>query len=166
MILGIDPGLTGGLAIRTKEGLLIEPMPVCGDELDLATLTRWLKETRGCFEMAYLEQVSAMPKQGVASMFKFGDTFGSIKGILTALGIPFELVNPRSWTKEMHAGVPILTKQTPEGPKKDIKEMSKLAATRLFPHTDFRESDRCRTPHKGMVDASLIAEWGYRRRSA
>lgn len=164
MILGIDPGLSGGLCIRSKEGLVCEPMPVCGDEIDLATLTRWLKDTMACIEIAYLESVSAMPKQGVASMFKFGDTFGSIKGVLTALGIPFELVTSRKWTKDLHAGIPELTKHTPEGLKKDVKAMSKLAASRLFPDFDFRENDRCRIPHGGMVDAALIAEYGFRKR--
>lgn len=152
-VLGVDPGLQGGLAIRAKEGLIYEPMPVAGGELDLAALTRWLKAHRNEIQMAYVEKVSAMPKQGVSSTFKFGDGFGSVKGILAALGIPFELVGPQKWMKVMHAGI------KPDLPS---KERSQLAASRVFPAISFLATERSKKPHEGMVEASLIAEYGWR----
>jgi crossover junction endodeoxyribonuclease RuvC len=152
-ILGVDPGLSGGLAIRAKEGLIYEPMPVVGGEIDLAALTRWLRAHRDEIEVALIEKVSAMPKQGVSSTFKFGDGFGSIKGILTALGIPFELVGPQKWMRVMHAGI------KPDLPS---KARSQLAASRIFPAISFLATARSRVPHEGMVEASLIAEYGWR----
>lgn len=153
VVLGIDPGLTGGLAIRAKDALLYEPMPVAGGEIDLAGLTRWLKAHRESIAIAYIEKVAAMPKQGVASTFKFGDGFGSVKGVLTALGIPYELVTPQRWMKVMHAGVkPDLT----------AKQRSQLAASRVFPTANFLATEKSKKPHEGMVDAALIAEYGRR----
>jgi crossover junction endodeoxyribonuclease RuvC len=152
-ILGVDPGLSGGLAIVTEDGLIAEPMPVVGGEIDLAGLTRWLRANQGIIEMAYIEKVSAMPKQGVSSTFKFGDGFGSVKGVLAALGIPFELVTPQKWGKVMHAGV------KPDLPS---KARSQLAASRIFPKFNFLATERSRVPHEGMVEAALIAEYGRR----
>jgi hypothetical protein len=152
-ILGVDPGLQGGLAIRAKEGLIYEPMPVVGGEIDLAALTRWLSENRSEIKMAYVEKVWALPKQGVPGGFKFGVGFGAVQGILTALAIPFELVLPRMWMKAMHAGI---------SPDLDSKARSQLAATRIFPAINFLATERSSKPHEGMVEASLIAEYGWR----
>ena len=154
MILGVDPGLGGGLAIIGNEGIMTETMPVTAGEIDLARLARWLKAHSHDISMAFVEKVHSMPKQGVSSTFKFGDVYGTIKGMLTAFGIPFELVTPQSWTKELHAGV---SKGLP------AKERSRLVASRLFPDLDLRESSRCRVPHDGMIDALLIAEYGIRK---
>lgn len=155
-ILAVDPGLSGGLAIRTGAlGVITEAMPVCAGEIDLAGLTRWLRAHADSIDMAYVEKVHSMPAQGVSSSFKFGDGFGSVKGILTVLGIPFELVTPQKWMKVMHAGV---------SPELGSKERSQLACSRIFPGLDLRESPRCRKPHEGMVEALLLAEFGMRLR--
>jgi crossover junction endodeoxyribonuclease RuvC len=156
-ILAVDPGLRGGLAIRTgATGVIYEPMPVCGGEIDLAELTRWVRANRDSIETALVEKVSAMPKQGVSSTFKFGDGYGSVKGVLSALGIPFELITPQRWMKVMHAGV---------SPDLGSKARSQLAFSRIFPGLDLRASPRCRKPHEGMVEAVLLAEYGMRQRN-
>lgn len=157
MILGCDPGLQGGLAILSDDGVITEPMPTVkakkGELLNLAELTRWLKEQLP-IDRAYLEMVSARPGQGVSSTFKFGRGYGAIEGILTALGIPYQLVTPQAWTKVMHQGIEAA----------DPKAKSLIAVSRLFPGFDLRASDRSRVPHDGMVDALLIAEFGRRTR--
>jgi crossover junction endodeoxyribonuclease RuvC len=53
----------------------------------------------------YLEKVHAMPGQGVTSMFKFGEGYGSFKGIMAALAIPYVEITPQSWQKVMFAGI-------------------------------------------------------------
>ena len=90
---------------------------------------------------AMLENVHSMPKQGVSSSFKFGQHFGFLRGILTAQGIPFELVTPQKWQKAMGC----LTKGD--------KNISKAAAQRLFP--------RIKMTH-AFADSILIAEYARR----
>lgn len=155
-VLGIDPGLKGAYAIIGPHGVLVEPMPTVGDGklLDLHAIASWFRAHSGEIDMAFLEQVSAMPKQGVSSTFKFGRVYGAIEGILAACGIPYTLVSPRRWCAEMHQGV--------EGAV-DPKEKSRIAAKRLFPSVNLLASDLSRVPHSGMVDAVLIAAFGARQ---
>ena len=154
MILGIDAGLTGGLALVSKDGVLIEPMPTIDGVLHLVELRRWLTAHRTQIEEAWLEKVAPMPKNGSISCFKLGDTFGALKAMLTALDIPFQMVTPQKWQKAMHAGV--------EGV--NTKARSCIAAARLFPAVDFRPTQRCRKPHEGMVEAALIGLYGMRQK--
>src|SRR5690606_32695458 len=102
-ICGLDPGLTGGIAIISEDGIVVEPMPAIDGVLDLGAIVRTLKFHEP--HIAYLEKVGARPGQGVSGMFKFGRVFGSLEGILAGLGIPYRLVTPNQWTKRMHQGV-------------------------------------------------------------
>jgi crossover junction endodeoxyribonuclease RuvC len=147
--LGIDPGLTGGLAWMNK-GELIETsiMPTADKFLDLWMLDNKLK--RFSVDHAFLEKVHAMPGQGVSSMFKFGRVYGAIEALLVSNRIPYTLIPPQRWTKAIHAG------QT-EG---DSKFKSLQAAKMFFPGYDFRKSERAKKAHMGMVDAALICEYG------
>lgn len=154
MILGIDPGLKGALAIRSKDGLLAEPMPTNGDGgLHMPELARWLRAHAQAIKMAYVERAHAFPGMGVSGAFNYGAGWGAIQGVLSALGIPYELVTPAKWTKALHAGI---------SSDLDPKVKSQVAASRIFPHMDFKASERCKKPHDGMIDAALIAEYGYR----
>ena len=159
---GIDPGLSGGLVLLSQKGKIKGKwvMPTSENTLDLSSLSQIFQEIKtssaefgGVF--AYLELVHSMPKQGVASSFKFGRTFGVLEGMLTAFGIPFMLVTPQKWCKAMHEGVEKL---------EDPKKRSVIAAGRLFPNIDLRATERSRVPHSGMLDALLIAEWGRRQK--
>ena len=96
-IIGIDPGLSGAIAILEDNKVLqIFDMPVMAEgkknkrQLNSAQLANIIKEnTQGSEEKAVVvEQVNAMPGQGVTSMFNFGQTFGAIKGICAALNLP------------------------------------------------------------------------------
>lgn len=155
MFLGIDPGLNGGLALLCpRSGLLIEVMPTIGSELDFHRLAEILKDWAPDIRHAVLEDVHAMPKQGVSSMFKFGKCFGGVQGVLAAVGIPFELIRPQLWMKEMHTGTPA---------KDDSKSRSRLAFSRIFPGVNALASDRSRVGHEGMIEAALMAEFARRR---
>jgi crossover junction endodeoxyribonuclease RuvC len=157
-ILGIDPGYSGGLALMDGTMFLeCEVMPVITltkskraiDEPGLRQLIIDWKP-----DHVVVEKVSAMPKQGVVSMFNFGTTYGIIRGILAGLEIPYTLVAPRTWQKVMFADI---------GKKKaDTKKIAKLVCKRLWPGKDFTKSDRAYQPHDGKCDAALIAEWGRR----
>ena len=99
-IIGIDPGLSGAIAVLEDIKVLnLFEMPVMAEgkknkrQLNSAQVVNIIKEnTNGDEEIAVIvEQVNAMPGQGVTSMFNFGQTFGAIKGVCAALGLPMVL---------------------------------------------------------------------------
>lgn len=151
MIIGIDPGQSGGLA-TLDETLWMEPMPVCDEGgVDAKELARLIHACRGA-KAAYLEKVHAMPKQGVSSTFTFGKNVGITIGVLASFGIPIIEVRPQEWQKRIYENCP----HRLEG-----KDRSKWAFERLFPGIDAR-APRGRTPHLGMIEAALIADYGRR----
>jgi len=162
-VIGIDPGLSGGLAVldgANAPALLI--MPTMGTErpqIDEAALRTWLEDLllqarqRSQALTAYVESVSAMPKQGVASMFTFGCGYGLVRGILCGLRIPYRLVKPQEWQRVVLAGLD----------RRDPKAAAYLFASRAWPTVDWRATPNCRKPHSGLVDAAVIAEFGRRQ---
>jgi hypothetical protein len=151
IIIGIDPGKSGGVCFMTKNGevFLTFPMPETPPEL--------LKELEKAsfiqgISHAFIEKAQAMPKNGAVSMFNYGMGFGQILGFVAALKIPYTLVQPRTWTKLMHMGT------NGDEPKKRSLE----AVQRIFPTVNLLASSRCKKPHDGLVDAILIAEYGRR----
>ena len=107
-IIGIDPGLSGAIAVLENNKVLnIFDIPVMSEgkknkrQLNSALLVNLLKENITDSEdvAIVVEQVNAMPGQGVTSMFNFGQTFGAIKGVCAALGLPIFFVRPSKWKK-------------------------------------------------------------------
>ena len=107
-IIGIDPGLSGAIAIlENKKVLALFDIPVMTEgkknkrQLNSALLVNLLKQNINNNEeiAVVVEQVNAMPGQGVTSMFNFGQTFGAIKGICAALNLPIFFVRPSKWKK-------------------------------------------------------------------
>ena len=103
-IIGIDPGLSGAIAILENNKVLrIFDIPTMTEgkknkrQLNSALLVDLLRENIANTEdvAVVVEQVNAMPGQGVTSMFNFGQTFGAIKGICAALNLPI-------WNKILH----------------------------------------------------------------
>lgn len=140
--LGIDPGAKGGIAVISDSGYEVLPYSD-GQLLNIAaSLT---DETARCC----LEQVHAMPKQGVSSTFKFGVSYGFIKGVLESFGISYQEIPPQRWKKEF-------------GLNSD-KAASVDVCKRLFPTASLRASDRCRTDNDGMAEALLMAEYARRK---
>ena len=96
-IIGIDPGLSGAIAVLENNKVIkIFDIPVMSEgkknkrQLNSALLVNLLKENIQKDEdvTVVVEQVNAMPGQGVTSMFNFGQTFGALKGICAALELP------------------------------------------------------------------------------
>lgn len=148
--LGIDPGMQGGIAILYPDDLCISVMP----EID--SDWTWFREIVRAYGArsfhAFVEKVHSMPKQGVASTFKFGTGFGFVRGLLVGLCVPVTLVTPQKWQSAMLAGEN----------KDDKKSASRAVAARLWPDISFLKSSRSIKPHDGMCEAALIAEYGRR----
>lgn len=145
MIIGIDPGQSGGIAAIDGDASHAVPMPLSGKDIDGHEIAKLLKNLTP--SVVILEKVHAMPKQGVSSTFKFGMGFGLVIGVCEALGIPYRLVTPQAWKKAVLAGT-----------TKD-KDAAIAFVRRAYPTIDLTPG-RKRVPHDGIADAVCIAEYG------
>ena len=147
-IIGIDPGKTGGLSLWV--GGVYEttkPIPIIKgkskSEYDIRNfvdlLTDWDSFMSPPF--VYVEKVHAMPKQGVSSCFTFGEGYGIIKGVLSAMGLNYELVTPQRWTKTVCMDLP----------GTDNKQRVKVLMSQKFPQVKIPQY---------LYDAFLIGYWG------
>ena len=162
-VIGIDPGLSGAIAIlENKKVINIFEIPVMSEgkknkrQLNSALLVNLIKENINQDEevAVVVEQVNAMPGQGVTSMFNFGQTFGALKGICAALELPIFFVRPSKWKKhfelinsskdasrtkaiEMY---PQLSKQLAK--KKDVNKYDAILIARFFSDTRLLEENK------------------------
>ena len=121
--IGIDPGKGGGLAAIIDCGYVASPMPESNREI-----LDWLVDNGGGQKcVAVIEHVHAMPKQGVTSMFTFGEQFGRVRMACTSMGIAYDLVRPQKWQKELGL---LSTKKESHS---DRKRRLKRRAEELFP---------------------------------
>lgn len=188
--IGIDPGLTGGLAVISDTRTFGTPIPtitinvkkgkgwVKRKRYDLLALHRFFyRYTLGITsgeDMLYhviLEEQFPMPmqrktkegkiaKQASVSMFSTGLGYGIFQGLLTGLGMKYTTVHPKTWQKEFGIG----TKHNEIGGViLNTKEQALLVCEELFPDVNLMASERSTVPHKGIVDALLIAMYGKRQ---
>ena len=152
-VIGIDPGASGAVAILERDGSLVQvfEMPAVEVKVGKAMKRRVSPEMLAAElrlynvsgTVAFIEQVAAMPGQGVSSMFAFGESFGLAKGVLAGLAIPVQTVLPGKWKRALalNAG----------------KDASRAKAAALWPQHagEFR-----RVKDDGKAEAALIAHWG------
>jgi crossover junction endodeoxyribonuclease RuvC len=149
LILGIDPGLNGGLALLSS--IMLEEaidIPTHGEgtkrRVDAAALLRFIQAWSP--DAAFIERAQSMPGQGVASTFNYGRAVGTLEAVITCARVPLTIVEPSKWKK--HFGLP--------GGAKN-KENSRQRAIQLFPdrsHFFVRKMDHQR------AEAALIALYG------
>lgn len=156
MLIGIDPGLMGGFCLRfPNDDHEVYAMPVLNKNLDLRQLTKWLRMDTWITNtdvMVVIEKVHSMPKQGVASSFKFGDGYGQIKGLCAGLGYPFILVTPQQWKKTILNGYDW----------KGNKDSSIAYVKQRYPDINLKPTERSRKDSHGLADAVCLAEYGLR----
>jgi len=146
LFIGIDPGMSGGVAMIYGEKYTAIPMP--GTRLQLHTLIKLWADSYGTSgKIACVEKVASRPGQGVASTFKFGKGYGEVLGIVTALGFRIIEPTPQAWKKVMLAGTD------------KSKDASIQMAENLFPNIELVQPG-CRKPHDGAAEALLLAEYG------
>ena len=153
-ILGIDPGLSGAIAILEKKKVLnLFDMPVMAEgkknkkQLNSAQLVNIIRENSIGDEeiVVVVEQVNAMPGPGVTSMFNFGQTFGAIKGVCAALNLPIFFVRPSKWKKYFE-----LINSSKDSSRTKVIEMYPSLSSQLAKKKDVNKSD-----------AILIARYYY-----
>jgi crossover junction endodeoxyribonuclease RuvC len=145
IVVGIDPGLSGAIAILENNKVLnIFDMPVMAEgkknkrQLNSAQLVSIIKNgTKPESEIAVVvEQVNAMPGQGVTSMFNFGQTFGAIKGVCAALELPIFFVRPSKWKKHFE-----LINSSKDSSRTKVIEMYPSLSSQLAKKKDVNKSD-------------------------
>ena len=138
LYIGIDPGLSGGVAFIPASG---EPWAHKMPETDRDLIDLLRDSTRDMEARAVIELVHSSPQMGVKSAFTFGEGYGRLQMALTALGVPYERVRPAVWQKAMGC----LTKGD--------KNVSKRRAQELFPTLKVTHA---------IADALLIGEFARR----
>ena len=156
LIIAIDPGITGSICFF-EDGKIINlvEMPnmtdgkknkkqVNGYQIYNEIYSK-IKNIEKKNIKVVIEQVSAMPGQGVASMFNFGQSFGVLKGICSAMQLPMYFVRPAKWKKYYNL---INTK----------KDASRTKVIEIFPHISTQLSKK---KDSNKADAILIASFFY-----
>ena len=155
LIIGIDPGISGSICFF-KDGRILDviEMPVMtegkknkkqvnGSQIYNEFLKRINKKEDEI--RVVIEQVSAMPGQGVTSMFNFGQSFGILKGICSAMQLPMFFVRPAKWKKYFN----LINSQ---------KDASRARAIEIFPYFSTQLSKK---KDSNKADAILIASFYY-----
>lgn len=108
-VLGVDPGQYGGLAIlhggRLVKGIRMPIVKIRGKaSVDARAVLHWWDDCLVPFDVAVIESVHAMPRQGVSSSFQFGRMLGGIETLVASTGARIEYVAPATWKKAMGLG--------------------------------------------------------------
>ncbi len=153
--MGIDPGYSGAIAFYspTLNDLMVFDMPTFKitvnrkkkNQIDMHQLAKIAGNNQGV-KLALVEQVNALPAQGVTSCFNFGFAAGAAQMAVVAAGFPMELITPMKWKKAM-------------GLSKD-KDASRRLASRLMPK---HAHNWTRVMDDGRAEAALLAYYAANR---
>jgi crossover junction endodeoxyribonuclease RuvC len=131
-VIAIDPGVSGGVAVFAFAKTVCHPMPATqGDVLELIRDIKRTADVEGVDCECVLEEVNgfAGKAQPGSAMFKFGEGYGFIKGVVQALGIKLVLVRPQVWQRAFGLGTASRCAS-----KTEWKNKLKAEAQRRFPH--------------------------------
>ena len=156
LIIGIDPGLSGSICFFEDGKILdVVEMPtmiegkknkrqVNGSQV-YNEISKRIKQLDKKDIKVIIEQVSAMPGQGVTSMFNFGQSYGILKGLCSAMQLPMYFVRPAKWKKYFN----LINSE---------KDASRTKAIEVFPYFS---SQLSRKKDSNKADAILIASFYY-----
>ncbi len=156
IIIGIDPGLSGAIAILDNEYNIMATtaMLMHGNQLDLTGIADWIERSivmDGTPIISCIEKVASMPGQGVKSVWTFGFNTGVIHGILATFEIPRFIVAPNVWQKSVLSFT-----------NKGDKQASVNFCRRVYPHISLLATERSKKPHTGIADAICIARYAIK----
>lgn len=168
--VGIDPGSKGFISVIYPDNSKDFVSIADNNELSLSRELRKIKERSNNNVVACMEEIHAIFGSSAKATFSFGQIFGILKGILITLEMPYHLVQPKEWQKEIWINSDMVVSfETTKRNGKEIKHKkvnTKLtsfnASRRLFPNIDFRKSDRCKNLDDNKSDSLLIAEYARR----
>lgn len=150
-IVGIDPGVSGAVAVLIDGTVSATDMPVVEvrgrrhvDASGLAGRLQTIREVMAEIDMVVLEHVQGVQGAGATSSFSFGRSFGLVEGVLAGLRLPHTLVRPQQWTRELGVG-----RDKGEHRRAAMRLWPASASARLF----------ARVKDDGRADAALLAHW-------
>tara|TARA_R110000751_G_scaffold264535_1_gene363599 strand:+ start:541 stop:993 length:453 start_codon:yes stop_codon:yes gene_type:complete len=144
MIAAIDPGKTGAIALLYQDGsLYVEDMPIFTKEINGYAIAQIFREFPP--RHVYTESINSFG-MGRQSSFNFGQGYGVLIGVMSAMKIPYTKVSPAKWKRDL-------------GLSKDKNE-ARAMATRLYPK---RAEKFKRKKDDGRAEAVLIAHWAKQR---
>ena len=142
-IIGIDPGASGAIATLMYGKLVhVIDTPQWDGEVDALAVAEIIGGWKP--DLVVIEKAQAMPKQGVASTFKYGTAYGTVIGVVCGLRHPLVKLTPMNWKKN-------------QGLVGKSKDQSRALATQLWP--DMADMFRRKADH-GRAEAALIARAG------
>ena len=156
LIIGIDPGISGSICFF-KDGKILDviEMPIMNEgkknkkQVNGAQIyneiIKRIDNTSGTRTRVVIEHVTAMPGQGVTSMFNFGQSFGILKGVCSAMRLPMFFVRPAKWKKYYN----LINSE---------KDASRTRAIEIFPNFSSQLSKK---KDSNKADAILIASFYY-----
>lgn len=160
LYLGIDNGLTGALvALGTIAGtapVAMTSMPVQGKskgmEVDPAALWDWIRTLGNLDRLTCVLETPGKHSPGTNALCSMWDSYGVVRGVLTAKGIRLVRVAPQTWQAKMLPGCG----------KGDTKPFAATVARQLWPAETWLRTPKCTTLDTGLIDAALIAEYARR----
>lgn len=167
--LGIDVGSRGFLTLNTGNEFIFHSIED-NDYYQLGDILKGIKEQYPNVICA-MESVHALFGSSAKSTFSFGEINGLLKGLLIANKIPYHLVPPKTWQKEiwenndMVINYKTVTIKDKQVTKKEVntKQTSFNAAKRIFPYVDLRRTERCKLNDDNKCDSLLICEYARRK---
>lgn len=150
-VVGIDPGLTGALALLADDGRLadVRDIPVAGGWINGHLLKQIV--TTWHPDHVYVELIHAMPKNGSKAAFSQGDSWGAIRTAVQCAGVPLTTVSPISWKARFGLNLRGLKDA-------ERKERSRRRALDLFPGSDYFD----RKKDHNRAEAAMIGLYGWR----
>ena len=145
MIFGIDPGVSGAISVlENKKIIEVYEMPTMIDgkknkkQVNGSQVANIIKERLNDDNeiIVVVEHVNAMPGQGVTSMFNFGQSFGVIKGICSALSLPIYFVRPSKWKRHFN-----LIKTNKDASRTKVIETYPEISSKLYRKKDSNKAD-------------------------
>lgn len=167
--IAIDPG-NKGYIVTQKNGEFNFYSIADNDLYQLSEIIENIRSSNTNL-VCVMEMVHAIFGSRAKATFSFGEIYGKLQGLLIANKIPYVLIPPKAWQKEMwinsdmvvtYKKVKIKDKETTRK-EVDTKNTSINAARRLFPHIDFRRTEHCKNLDDNKVDATLMCEYARRK---
>lgn len=166
VVLGIDPGKHGALALLDSYGeiLWVEDMPLVGNQVDARELADLVFDAvSGTGEgngecIAVIEDVHSSPQMGVVGAFSFGKSLGIVLGVCAAEAVRIEMVSPHRWKAAMRLNVPTAkgTKNTFGRTGTAAKELARARAIDRWPRSRERFKNK---KDADRAEAALIGLW-------
>lgn len=166
--IGIDPGSLGYISVAYNNGARDFHSLKDSDYHDTTIFLKNVMTLADNNVVCCMEEIHAIFGSSAKGTFSFGECYGVLQGLLIALGIPFHLVPPKIWQKEMWIAKDKVYKGKLNSSGTFVKSVNNKAtsinaARRLFPDVDFKRTSKCKNMDDNKCDATLICEYGRRK---